>query len=148
MFLYIFVKYLQFPSLSIFWNSARYYYTRRVSDLFLGCITLLLLRILPLWVVKHDPWKALSVIRLILPAAAPIWLTRKFHVSIRYLFHQSACLAIDSPNPSPPPSLPLTPCFGMAVNWGIISFWFCYSWYDHANFSTRYVLYLREKKRN
>ena len=32
-------------------------------------------------------------------------------------------LAIDSRSP-PPPSPALTPCFGMAVNWGMIYFYF------------------------
>ena len=79
----------------------------------------------------HDPCKALSVIRTILPAVAPIWLTRKSHVSIRYLIIWVFILRLI---PLIPPSRP---------------FWFYlhYSWYGHANFSTRYVLSWRKKKR-
>ena len=42
----------------------------------LGRVTLLPLQILPLRLVKHDACKALSEMRMILPAVAPIWLTR------------------------------------------------------------------------
>ena len=38
---------------------------------------------------KHDPCKALSVIRTILPAVSPIWLTRKLPPPL--LFHPSCC---------------------------------------------------------
>ena len=71
---------------------------------------------------KHDPCKALSVIRTILPAVAPIWLTRKSHVSIRYLIILVSILRLIPL--APPPLLPHPSCCGMAVNWGIISFGF------------------------
>ena len=38
-------------------------------------------------------------------------------------YYLSNYLAIDSRSP-PPPSPALTPCFGMAVNWGMIYFYF------------------------
>ena len=55
---------------------------------------------------KHDPCKALSVIRTILPAVAPIWLTRKSHVSIRYLIIKVFILRLiplTPPRPFPTP---------------------------------------------
>ena len=47
------------------------------------------------------------------------------------------------------PLAPPPPLFRYGCELGNYFFWFClyYSWYDHANFSTRYVLSQRKKKR-
>ena len=95
---------------------------------------------------KHDPCKALSVIRTILPAVAPIWLTRKSHVSIRYLIILVFILRLIPLAPPPPLPPPLLLRYGCKL--GNYVFWFClhYSCYGHANFSTRYELSWRKKK--